>query len=636
MKNILLVSLGNRESQLEYQYYYYEKEGTALYCDGLLLAEAGTKYVLSKVDLDEIVVIGSGATYDEGDERKKIMLETGTDFYSADPSSMSEYSFFRYRIAEYLQNVDVEEYEILSSISDDERDKLITVFNDFQNRLGKRTGKKRGNILFNRMKNEPAIYDELIEAIPESLGSCLQWMKRYVYSKLSESFKAMPLESNENVVVSFIPTQKDEDSQDSLINLLQIMEALQDGDEEIDLYIDMQGMQRSKDYTMITLFSILNNEWNNKIHLKEVVSAQCKPTDFAGKITNELPRYEMSNLLAGMNSFIQYGKVDMIQKYWEVRNIKSKHTEDLLFAMRCVDEGISLCNTSDLEYGIGQLKKVFAESKNEEALDEATSIFSVLEDGIKRDYGSLLEGDENDEIDVLELIKWAYRKKFYQQTLTIIESRIPRDFVNRGILYYARNKEDKKSAMKLFNDEFSMAARRTQYQFRDMDHYFIKVYGRFLVNAKQSQSQMQQCYAQLRIGELERDNPKLMKAYSQITDVKVLEELLYAYYYIGPIRNLVSHGNNGEKQYPWQRLMHKESNTVRLMKEAIDHFIFVYDAVKKELNDSSFEIEKITGQELRQYNFENKPKYNSKSKPPQCKDTGNIKTKEKSEGEGKK
>lgn len=41
-----------------------------------------------------------------------------------------------------------------------------------------------------------------------------------------------------------------------------------------------------------------------------------------------------------------------------------------------------------------------------------------------------------------DLLKWTLKKGFYQQTLTIFESKIPNEIVERGIYYYAKNEND--------------------------------------------------------------------------------------------------------------------------------------------------------------------------------------------------
>jgi hypothetical protein len=91
-----------------------------------------------------------------------------------------------------------------------------------------------------------------------------------------------------------------------------------------------------------------------------------------------------------------------------------------------------------MEYGIRILKKVFSGPEVDDMPELESNIFLLIAHTIWMDYGKLVSEEE---ITGIELIKWAYRKKLYQQTLTIIESKIPLEFVQKGILYYAIDEE---------------------------------------------------------------------------------------------------------------------------------------------------------------------------------------------------
>lgn len=621
-KNILLVSLENLEDGIKYRYYYNNDGGNARYCNSIMRAEVATKYVLSKVNIDEIVVIGSGATYDEGDELRKVPLKDGEEFFVSDINNMSEYSLYRYRLSEFLEGMDLEEHEMLVDIDPEIKESIVKFFNKFHLELGQRTEKKRKDIFFHRVTKNPEIYDELINALPAEFKDKETWLKRYLYSIMTDSFKMRALESNEDVMISFVPTTKMQEDSIDMENITKIIEMLKgEKNEFVNLYIDMQGLERTDDFTMVTVLSILKNEWNNKIQVKEILSTS--KTGFAGEIKNELTRYEMNDLLAGMNAFVKYGKVGSLRKYWDERNIYDEHVEKLLFAMQYIDDGVSLCNISDLEYGISELRNVLAESASEEGTGLERSVINILEAGIRRDLGPLLDEGQGDDVDVLELLKWTYRKEFYQQTLTILESRIPRDFVKKGVLYYAENEEDRELAIKLLCDIYCDAMPKDRYQFNDINHFFIKFYCRRMVNYNQDAIKIQQDYAKLRAGMIEKDDPKFLRAYSLLEDKEELEELIFAYACVGQIRNQVSHGKSGVKKYPGQRKLRKENDNIRMIKDAVDYFIQQYDEAKRKIKGKEAVILTITGDDVKEraaknrkshYHKNNKHKYRDRDR----------------------
>ncbi len=61
-ETVILTTLSMSTSRKNYSYYYFEKDGKRLYCDGLLSVEAGTKYYMSQYGVDRIVVIASKET----------------------------------------------------------------------------------------------------------------------------------------------------------------------------------------------------------------------------------------------------------------------------------------------------------------------------------------------------------------------------------------------------------------------------------------------------------------------------------------------------------------------------------------------------------------------------------------------
>ena len=119
--------------------------------------------------------------------------------------------------------------------------------------------------------------------------------------------------------------------------------------------------------------------------------------------------------------------------------------------------------------------------------------------------------------------------------------------------------------------------------FRDIEHYFVKFYGRHLVNYKQGPLKVLEDYAKIRIGELTREDSRLIQAYSIVENKEKLEELLYAYYYIGNIRNKVSHSVNSDSRFGNKRDVNKDNENIEKLNEAIEYFIDQYDGIQEEL-----------------------------------------------------
>ena len=113
--------------------------------------------------------------------------------------------------------------------------------------------------------------------------------------------------------------------------------------------------------------------------------------------------------------------------------------------------------------------------------------------------------------------------------------------VKRGSYYYARGQRDIKRMLQALNLLYWNEQTRTRYSFNDIEHYFIKFYGRFAIDYRQKPDMVVKDYTQLRIDELHNKAEGLIPAYSDLGDDGLLYEILRSYYTIGNLRNQVNH-----------------------------------------------------------------------------------------------
>ena len=603
-KNLLLTSLSTNGDRKTHQYFYYEDKGTYRYCDGLSVAEAGTKYILSEVPLDEIIVLGPQNTFASGEENKRIVLREYSDFDS-NTDRMSEYCFFQYRISQFLDDLDLESIDVLDEISPERAAILVGRFQELKSIFSGIPG-FRPDRAFHLIAQDPVLFEKLKEYTKDLNKKELLWLKRYIYIQLSANLKLSVREDNEDILICFIPTDRTAEGKPSIAadNVGQIVKKISEIEADVvNLYIDMQGLETTEGYTILAVLSMLSSDKNNKIHIKEIITSHLRPIEFAGVIDNrEMERYDINNLVSGMSAFIRYGKVDEVQSYWDRRGIQDEHVDLLLYAMRRVDEGISLCNISNLEFGIKLLKEVITSTVKEEMPEVVSNIFRILEDTIRLDYGTLLEGDTLDE---LELVKWAMRKKFYQQSLTIIESRMPKDMMERGIFYYADSAETKQAYLEELNRLYWSYLPKDRWNFNDLPHFFIKYYGRNQIDRrKKRDNDKQKNFTMYRIESLDGQAENILKGYSVLNeDREVLLDVLYTYYALGEIRNHINHAED-QKEDVKQIDIHAQTENIKLLTDGVTRFVTAYEkgrARALELHPEPAETWQISQEELTAY-----------------------------------
>jgi hypothetical protein len=97
--NLLVTSLCAPEKGEPIRYYYAQYGSERKYTDVAFTVEASTKYFLSTVPVNEILVFGQNCTYDEGDVWKELSIDDGRTISHSDFDTLSAFSQFRYRLS---------------------------------------------------------------------------------------------------------------------------------------------------------------------------------------------------------------------------------------------------------------------------------------------------------------------------------------------------------------------------------------------------------------------------------------------------------------------------------------------------------------------------------------------------------
>lgn len=183
---------------------------------------------------------------------------------------------------------------------------------------------------------------------------------------------------------------------------------------KLHIYIDTHGGFRS---TQMVVEAILGLLINDKVE-KTVYSIYNEEGNRRIKIDGA---EQIFDFVSGINEFRNYGRIDSLLNYLDFEENKA-----ILGPICAISEGIQWCNIVKFEQGLKELKKYYEDEKPIE--DRYLALFS---NQIREDYGALLTGTE---IGALDMVKWCLRKGFYQQSLTIIESRVASLLINRGIM----------------------------------------------------------------------------------------------------------------------------------------------------------------------------------------------------------
>ena len=259
-----------------------------------------------------------------------------------------------------------------------------------------------------------------------------------------------------------------------------------------------------------------------------------------------------------------------------------------------------MCNIPEMKDGITRLRKLFADEKFWQESGNYGPMFSTIAECIRDDYGTLLSGEGD--ISFIDLVKWAYRHQFYQQTLTLIEASAPENLVKSGIFYYCNDESLTDQVIRQFAKQRLELKPYEYYKMDQIDHYFIKTYNRAGTKGLGARDEdPQRVYAKLRIQSVGNTDPSLITGYTACDSMETLKNVLFAYYNIGFVRNKISHADT-DAAVTENRLMTSESDespAMVWMKDGIDYFIDSYEKAMAEVQNKKTNVILITGDEVR-------------------------------------
>ena len=616
---ILITPLYGVSAGGKLHYYFNEKGDKTCYCDALLSAEASCKYVLANDTIDEIITFGSKSTYDPEDGLKSVVLKEGSTFYATDIKDMSTYSLFRYRLAEYLDDINVEEQDIRELLSDEQQKAAVTFIEGFFKKYNS-SGDKRFNRFFDHLMQDSELRTNLMTAMNEEIPdfdnrarNYMTWMFQYLYNQMKDSSKMEILERNSNVKIRFVPVGSDAIGA-FVENFTKIMKDFGDSDNpaDVEIYMCIQSEDASDTFVMMNIMNLIKAMPESNISIAKIITTTRNPDGIVSEISDDTEKFAVSDLLAGIRAFLKYGKTDMLLDYWNSTGQRNSDIQRLLYAMRNIDTGISLCDISDIERGINSLRDLFKEKKDLGGTSFAEKFFGMIAEGIRQDYGPLMK---NDDIEFIDLVKWAYRKGFWQQTLTIIESKAPDDIVDKGFYYYSNSPACSQSVVKYFGQAyFDMKPYEKWKITNSVEHYYIKNYSAIHMPRKWDPRTSQMEVAKGRVMEIDNTEIHGITAHSICPDKEALRNLLFAYYYVGVVRNNTNHAAEEFDGFSSIRRDSDVGERMNTIIQSIEYFIHSYDVVADLVKQSGevADVDKITADQIIEYSKTLKPRFDNR------------------------
>lgn len=580
-RNILLVSMDALESDPELRYFSAQNEYGCDYCEAVTDMEAITRLVLARYPIDEILAIG-------GEELRPVL------------------ELYQSRINEYLNETSEAGKARETLLPEAERGRIVEFIRSFQEEHSTREN-KRLNRFFDELAGSRPLYDRFTDALfaafPEAgkdSRRTMQWVHHYLYTQLKDSAKLEALQVNEKVGVRIIPFNMLEKREYWMNSVLQ-RESNPSGDdrEEINLFLSLRNDGAAESHVILNTLNILASTPGSGVHLKKIYQVSDPSGNLTGKIVDGTVASYSADLVAAAHAFLNYSKTDMLVDFWEKSGAHDPRISRLIYAARHVDTGISMCNVLEIKEGIQQLLRLFRDDRSWTEIGDYGMLFGIIAGCIQADYGSLLENDGN--FSLIELIKWAYQHQLYQQVLTLIESFAPTELVTSGIFYYCDDEAKAPEVTRLLALQRLEMKPYEFYKMEDINHYFVKTYDRGSAKLRGSREENRAlALAVMRAQSVENQDPKKIGGHTACSSLATLQNVLYAYYNLGQVRNIVSHADQAAMAEVRLNVAENDlSYAMKILRESIEFFITSYEKAAAEVKDKNPKIVTISADDVR-------------------------------------
>lgn len=192
---------------------------------------------------------------------------------------------------------------------------------------------------------------------------------------------------------------------------------------QTQIFIDTHGGFRTTQEILNSILSLLQLE---HIHIpsKNIFTVEYDNTKKLGKVLRAGAVMQVLDFVSGMNELMNYARTDSLGRL-SYRNQKEKR---IIEDAGKIAEGIQLCNINGFEKGLDALRKdlkLYQDDAHPETL------LNLFIGDIQKNYKDILKEDH----DVMREIEWCMQKGFYQQALTLIESKIPEYLVSKKCIH---------------------------------------------------------------------------------------------------------------------------------------------------------------------------------------------------------
>lgn len=235
----------------------------------------------------------------------------------------------------------------------------------------------------------------------------------------------MGLKNEEKIKIVDVEEKEFTPAISKVVETIRSLYTEKNSEDELKLWIDTQGGFRNITLVMNAIISLLKTD---NIEPDGIYSVNFNSKAKLQPIIDQTETYKIFQFVSGINEFSRYGRAEQLEDYYD--SISPENTPKVIRKMKDITEAIQMCNMIEFENYLKDLRKLVKERDTSEK-----NLLNIFWKQIENDYGQLLE----ESCTGLDIVEWFYKKKFYQQAITYIESKLPQEWVEREIISYKEN-----------------------------------------------------------------------------------------------------------------------------------------------------------------------------------------------------
>lgn len=341
-----------------------------------------------------------------------------------------------------------------------------------------------------------------------------------------------------------IPSPNAELSYSAIPEIVREISKLRANDNRVNLFLDMQGGSRVSTFIVNSAVNMMRDGDNVKLERSYATLYNRKYQ--VHQLRDESMSNHVLDLVSGMDEFLNYGKAKKFLEYYDYymrKHYRLREEDDnypekkVIESIKRISDAIGIANVDGFYQGLNALKVALDDYKEHE--EKRDDLFVGFIDRIEKAYEGILDSNRR----AIDVMDWCIKKEWYQQALTVCESKMPELFIRDKVVYYCKEDgSDRSEQIEALKEYFNSDDNTYKKNNADVNLFVIKYYEYKHISPN-NPAENPKSIRPFSLYDLLRDR-KLHSKYWRYATRNKTKGVLEKYFKICKLRNSVNHGDS--------------------------------------------------------------------------------------------